>query len=324
MRIGVFPSDADDPLCTYVPLTGKGESLERYVEATRDWKAKGIQTIVPEWRGQGGSSRFLDKSHGHKTHLPDDETLIEDMRLFLQSAAFRKLNRHPRTGKQLPVFFIAHSKGGQVKMLDGVLQNGTDENIIFLAPMLGIRWMAPRLLWQAVAGALVKGGRGNEYAPFQKKFDPADEVFEGNTLTSSKARFAQRQRYILKNPQHKTCGVTNNWIYQAFRSMGKIRRHAYQAMLTRQKLFPNCAIIVGEKEGVVSPLAIRLTAWLFSIPLTVIPGGRHELLLESDAQRNATLEAIDRITCQRLKAMKIQAIRQERYNPGMRLRAATI
>src|SRR3712207_8272021 len=62
---------------TVVVLTGRAEFIEKYEETLGELASLGFASAIFDWRGQGGSDRFLD--HRHRGHVVQvEDYLAED------------------------------------------------------------------------------------------------------------------------------------------------------------------------------------------------------------------------------------------------------
>ena len=260
-------------------LNGRGDFIEKWAEAYHDWRDRGFALASFDWRGQGGSGRFLaDPLRGHS---PGFETWLADLRE--QVAWFR-------SSFPAPHFAVAHSMGGHLLLrhLEGA--PGDFERAVLLSPMLGLR-AAPLGAFAAslLAGALYRLGRGENYAPGS---GPLVRGVAGSIrqrrLTGDVERYTDEGWWLDTHPELALGGITSGWLHSAFRSLAALRARGAPEGVTTPLM-----IMLAEREALVDnvaaeSLAVRLPkAWL-----QTVPGAAHELLHEVDAIRLGVLDGI--------------------------------
>jgi len=113
--------------------------------------------------------------------------------------------------------------------------------------------------------------------------------FEGNRLTSDRARFERNLAICRKAPQVLISGPTYGWIHAACGAMRQAADPKYAAAIRVPTLF-----VVGSLEHVVSLTAIeRFAANMRGGSTVIIPGAQHELLMERDDIRAQFFAAFD-------------------------------
>lgn len=75
----VFRWKSANPRGSILFQGGRGDIIEKYLESFAHWHAQGWNVAAIDWRGQGGSGRFLaDPLIGH---VPDFALWIDDLGL---------------------------------------------------------------------------------------------------------------------------------------------------------------------------------------------------------------------------------------------------
>ncbi|MFM2045464.1 MAG: lysophospholipase [Pseudomonadota bacterium] len=266
-------------------LTGRNETLEKYEEQAEDWCRRGWRVVGMDWRGQGGSSRYLDNRH--KGHVPDFQVFLDDLGAGLEALL--------PPGSARPVIAFAHSMGGHVLMryLAEQAAAGRDHPVtaaILSAPMLGIYTGAvPAGLLRRIAARLVARGRGDAYVPGQTDWSPADPAFARNLLTGDPERFLIGHRAYAADPNLAQGGITWGWLDAAFRSMDRLETPGLAEGMTVPVL-----ILTGGRDRIVRN--DRHAAMARRLPRgrqRHHPDARHELMMEADPIRNAVWADID-------------------------------
>ncbi len=214
VRVGRWPEPAR-PRGTALVLTGRCECLEKFAEAAGDLAARGFRVVGMDWRGQGGSSRFLE--HRHRGHAPDFETLLDD----LESAVPVLIPADsPR-----PWVVLAHSMGGHLTLRYVLERAHPFDGVILSAPMFGICTPLPEPFIHHVAKTMVANGHGGDYAIGQTDWRLELDPFEGNPFTSDPARYRVLHDIYTANPELALGGVTWGWLDAAYRSMAHVMKH---------------------------------------------------------------------------------------------------
>ena len=113
--------------------------------------------------------------------------------------------------------------------------------------------------------------------------------FIGNLLTSDPVRYARNVAVLEAEPELAIGWPTVGWADSAFRMMREFADPGYPAKIRQ----PMLIIAAGQDQIVSTPaideFAIRLRAGSHLI----VPGARHELLMEQDRFRGQVLAAFD-------------------------------
>ncbi len=113
--------------------------------------------------------------------------------------------------------------------------------------------------------------------------------FIGNLLTSDPVRYARNVAVLEAEPKLAIGWPTVAWADAAFRVMKQLSEPAFPAGI-RQPIL----IIAAGQDAVVSTAAIdEFAVRLRAGSHLIVPGARHELLMEADRFRLQTLAAFD-------------------------------
>jgi lysophospholipase len=269
LRAALFPSKG--PARGSVVLSGgRTEPIEKYFEVIGELQDRGFIVLAHDWRGQGLSQRALpDRLRGHAAGY---EPYLEDFRRLL--AAFG--DRLPK-----PWISVAHSMGGCLVLL--AMAKGDAPRFaacLVTAPMLAIKAPIPLAVGRALAALFRIIGRSGGYTLFNAG-KPFDDTFAGNILTHDEARFMRHRRQIAACPDLALGATTWGWLESAIRAMDYLNDPANLAPITLP-----VTILLAEKDALVRAAPqYALAAELPQGKLVVVPGARHEILMETDARR---------------------------------------
>ncbi len=269
------------PRGTVVLLPGRCEPLEKYQELAGDWVSRGYQVFSLDWRGQGGSSRFL--ADRQKCHVPDYAMPVADLTRWLESVV-----RPHETG---PTILFAHSLGGLVALRFLQEQPDRFSAVVLSAPMVDINtdpW--PRFAAEMVARAAVAFGFSGGYAFGQGDYDPAvDGAFEGNPVTGDPVRFRRIHDVYRAHPDLALGGVTFGWLVASFRAQAVV---AIPGAL--QELRAPVLLLVAPQDRLVPAETQELLCRrLHDCTVRRYPEARHDILAERDEIRLQAWHDID-------------------------------
>ncbi|HEY9037799.1 MAG TPA: alpha/beta hydrolase [Roseovarius sp.] len=267
LRIGHWPSDGGKGTILLFP--GRTEYIEKYGITAADFAAQGYDTLTIDWRGQGLADRALnDAMSGHVARFADYQSDVIAMQEVAEALDL------PR-----PWHLLAHSMGGCIGMR-AAIEGLPVASCAFSAPMWGIA-MKPAL--RPVAWSLSWASRplglGRFYAPGTVRGSYVLEApFEANALTRDKAMHAHMVAQLRAYPQLALGGPSLTWLFAALRECRSLARMPSPDL--------PCLTLVGGDEDIVSraPIDARMAHWP-GARLETIRGGRHELLMDTNATR---------------------------------------
>ena len=295
-----------------VMLPGFKEPIEKYFEAMRDLHARGYAVWMMDWRGQGGSERYLP-AHPHKAHHQGYEEQIETLHQFITHHVL------PSKPADLPLHMVGHSMGGHLTLryLHDHNQDDADGNkgpitsAMLTAPMLDISTGAvPKPLARQMArfakasGALDKfipGGAGwrlpDPNAPVSA--DPKAKKEQQTTsldlnpatsnLTSDFNRIGVMAVWFTRKPDLAVGDPTYGWIYHTLNSVDVLNQEAYLKAIKTPILME----ISGDERVVVKTASERAASLMPNCTRLDIPESKHEIWMERDDLRQRWLTAVD-------------------------------
>jgi len=274
LRTAVWSAPPGSVRGSVVLLQGRAEFIEKYGETVADLRARGFAVYALDWRGQGRSGRVLKESR--KGHVVSYDDYLSDLDLFLERLVLPEARR--------PIVVLAHSMGGHI-VLRHRAEHGPSgapyfaAGIALSAPMVNIMMStAERALGAVLTIAAMSVGLRNRYVPVQRPFPPP---FDGNPLTSDRARYERMETLLRDNPPLAISWPTVGWLAATRRSVAILRSRGYPERIATPVL-----IVSAADDRVVSNAdQARLAARLPDCRLETIPASRHEPLMETDAVR---------------------------------------
>jgi lysophospholipase len=267
------------PRGTVCLMQGRAEFIEKYFETVGELRCRGFAVVTFDWRGQGGSERNLENPR--KGHVDDFALYFRD----LEAVMSQVIGPHcPQ-----PVFALAHSMGAAITFHALNERIVRFERFVAIAPMVRIAFVkVPRLSWLFME-ALDGLGFGASFIPGGGATSIATKPFPGNRLSTDPVRYA-RNALIATSAPHLAIGdPTVAWIDAAFRCMATFEDPRFATAITT----PSLVIEAGEDPVVSTPAVERFAARLKTGRAIVIPGARHEILMEQDQIRDAFWAAFD-------------------------------
>lgn len=270
---------------TVVILTGRAEFIEKYEPTIAEFAARGFAVAIFEWRGQGGSDRFLPLRQ--RSHVVQVEDYLADL-----AAVMAHLDRRPLPR---PFLMFAHSMGGHIGLRYLHARPASFTGAIMSAPMFGIRLHPfPEPLALALCALAIRLGAGPRYAPGQSDLDPDRCRFDGNRLTSCPVQYQAFRRRIAGSPELALGGVTYGWLGAALRSIAVTRRPGFAEAIPT----PILVCQAGLERIVCNRSQAALTRRLPNGRLLVFPDARHEILLEREPVRERFFAAFDQFAAE--------------------------
>jgi lysophospholipase len=254
---------------------GRGDFVEKYLEAFAHWQRRGWSVTSFDWRGQG-RSRGGDAAG----HVDSFDILARD---------FEALVEEWRRANPAPHVIVGHSMGAHMLLRLLIERPQPIAAAVLVAPMIDVN-SAPLPSWAArlIAAAASRAGFARRPlwgAPLARA--PAGSKRQ-QVLTSCRERYEDEAFWWGGDPGFAPSPPTFGWLRAAYRSA----RLFSPRRLARIDL---PILLVGvEQDRLVSAAAIRRTAAaLPRAELAMFDDCAHEILRERDGPRLAALERID-------------------------------
>jgi lysophospholipase len=258
---------------------GRAEFIEKYFETIRDLRARGFAVATLDWRGQGLSDRALRNSH--KGYVRSFSQYQIDLEAFVNEVVLPDCPP--------PVFALAHSMGATVLLRAANAGQRWFDRMVLLAPMIALPGLRRSRASRSLVRSLRLLGLGSLYVPGGDAAVMQQRPFIGNLLTSDPVRYARNVAVLEAEPKLAIGWPTVAWADAAFRVMKQFSEPAFPAGI-RQPIL----IIAAGQDAIVSTAAIDdFASRLRAGSHLIVPGARHELLMEADRFRLQTLAAFD-------------------------------
>jgi lysophospholipase len=258
---------------------GRAEFIEKYFETVRDLRARGFAVATIDWRGQGMSDRAL--RNPRKGYVRSFDQYHLDLEAFVNEVVLPDCPP--------PVFALAHSMGATVLLRAAYAGQRWFDRMVLLAPMIALPGMRRSLMSRLTVKSMRLIGLGGMYVPGGDATVMMQRPFIGNLLTSDPVRYARNVAVIEAEPALSIGWPTVGWTDSAFRVMGEMAEPGYPGRI-RQPIL----IIASGQDGIVSTPAIdEFAVRLRAGSHLIVPGARHELLMEADRFRAQALAAFD-------------------------------
>lgn len=278
---------------TVLILQGRAEFVEKYHEVVGELVSRDFAVVAFDWRGQGASGRSI--ADGHKGHVER----FEDFRHDVEAVTASVLPDMPR-----PVVGLAHSMGGCIALTAAAEGWLPTDRLVAAAPMIGLSVVKRPAMIRVLARLLRLLGLGRRSVPGGELRSISLLPFEGNRLCGDPVRYARNAALAGALGTGAIGAPTIGWLDAAFRAMARFRARGYAARVA----MPTLMVAAGQ-DPVCSTPAIELFArGLPAGSLVVIPGARHEILMESDAIRDLFWSAFDAF----LEDLPVQEVERDR------------
>ena len=263
---------------------GRGDFIEKYVEAHAHWNERGWGVTAFDWRGQGASRGTIRGGH-----LDSLDPLVDDLAALI--AEWRAASPGPHV-------VVAHSMGGHVLLRTLAERQPAINAAVLVAPMVGINASPlPPGPAAAIAALLTRIGLGRRPAwKAPRSLMPVGSRRQ-QILTLCPERYADELWWWDREPGYNLGAPSWGWLNAAYHSA----RRLDAAALARIDL--PCLFVATAHDRLVSTPEIRRAAR--EVPgaeLLVLERSGHEILRERDSIRLAALARIDAFLDSRARA----------------------
>jgi lysophospholipase len=258
---------------------GRAECIEKYFETVRDLRARGFAVATIDWRGQGGSQRAL--KNGRKGYVRSFSQYQIDLETFVQEIVLPDCPP--------PVFALGHSMGATVLLRAAHAGQRWFDRMVLLAPMIALPGMRKMTFRRRTVKMLRLMGLGSLFVPGADRTILQQRPFVGNPLTSDPVRYARNVAILEAQPALAIGPPTVAWADAAFRVMTEFSYPTYPARIRQPLLIIAAGLDAIVSTPVIDEFAVRLRGGAHLI----VPGARHELLMEQDRFRSQVFAAFD-------------------------------
>ena len=252
---------------------GRGDFIEKYLEALAHWHGRGWAVTAFDWRGQGASQ-------ARRYDFESFDPMIEDLDALLADWGSATPGPHVAVG---------HSMGGHLLLRTLVERRPALAAAVLVAPMIVVNsspipdWLAPEM-----ADAMCRLGFGTVSMWKAPPMLDQPGSQRQRILTGSRERYEDEAWWWAQQPGFKLGPPSWNWMRAAFRSAASFAPERLAGVRLP-------VLLIGtERDRLVSPAAIRRVAGeLPDAELEMYPDAGHEILRESDPVRLSALARID-------------------------------
>jgi lysophospholipase len=270
------PRDRKGTVCIF---QGRIEFIEKYFEIVRDLIARGFAVATFDWRGQGLSDRLLrEPRKGHVSSFAEYDT---DLETFMREVVLPDCPP--------PLFALAHSMGAAVLIRALAHGNRWFDRAVLCAPMIKLTNIPLLTFAPALARTMRVAGLGGAFILGGGPVCSASAPFLDNPVTSDPVRYARTAAILEAEPALELGAPTIAWADSAFRIMAEFANPAFPAKLRQPMLIVACGRDYLVSTAAIEDFGSRLRVGSHLI----VPGSKHEVMMELDAYRSQFLAAFD-------------------------------
>jgi lysophospholipase len=260
-------------------LQGRAEFIEKYFEVVGELLQRNFAVVAFDWRGQGHSGRQVKNSRkGHVRRFSDYRRDLEAVRDHVL------IPKMPE-----PHFALAHSMGGAIA-IDAAHEGWLPfRRLVTTTPMIELCIIKALRTAAFTARVLHLLGFGKSFIPGGGETSIARLPFAGNRLTGDRARYARNAEAATAVGHGAVGAPTVAWLSSAFRFMKRFTDSRYPLKIR----LPTLIIAAGADPVCATPATERFASRLKAGHAIVIPGARHEILMERDFVRDQFWAAFD-------------------------------
>ena len=279
LRFARWPAGDGKRKGTVCIFPGRAEMIEKYFEIVTELRARGFAVAALDWRGQGGSARVL--ADPRKGHVGDFSEYQLDLDALMKQIVLPDCPP--------PYFGLAHSMGSANLLRAIHEERRWFDRVVLCAPMVDLRirrWPTVARFFTRFMSAI---GLGHRYIPGGSAVAVSNRPFAGNPVSSDPVRYERIAAIVEADSSLGLGSPTLSWISAAFRQADEFAEPEYPAKLRQ----PILIIAAGSDRLVSTPAAEKFAIHLRTGAIIVIPGSRHEILIERDSIRSQFWAAFD-------------------------------
>ena len=254
---------------------GRGDFIEKYLEAYGHWHDAGWNVTAFDWRGQG-RSQSGEPARGSFSFDP----MVDDLDALIRDWS---------SGTPGPHVALGHSMGGHLLLRTLIERKPSLDAAILIAPMIRVNSAPlPEPLAPFITDTMCLVGWRDVPVWKTPPGGPAAGSARNRILTSCADRYADELWWWEREPGFNLGGVSWGWLRAAYRSAA-----AFAPERLGQVELP--VLILGtDRDRLVSAEAIRaVAARLPNATLHMYPTAGHEILRETDPVRLDAFARID-------------------------------
>ncbi len=264
---------------TVLLMQGRAEFIEKYREVIGELLTRGFAVATFDWRGQGGSERLLRKSQAG--HVEDFEDFQLDLDAVIAAMQARELPR--------PWAMLAHSTGACLALQHIARGDEHFRRAVLTSPLVGIAGAGGGAAGQILSRVLSALGFATWRIPFGTDLPRTRGPFEKNPFTRDRTRYDFMRQWLENYPGLGIGDPTIGWVAAAFHALDRFMQPGFG----RLGRVPVLMLLAGADEVVLTARAESLALNMRNASALVLPGARHEILMETDDTRALFWAAFD-------------------------------
>jgi lysophospholipase len=270
------PRNRRGTLCVF---QGRAEFIEKYFEVVYEARSRGLAVALIDWRGQGLSQRLLTRARkGHVRRFADYDV---DLDAFMKEVVLPDCPP--------PYFALGHSMGASILIRAAHRGRRWFDRMVLVAPMIDLALIEMPRLSRVAIRLLRLAGLGRAYVPTGGETAIGSRPFAGNPLTSDPVRYARTSAILEAEPALGLGSPTVAWADEAFKAMREFADPRYPTKIRQ----PILIVAAGQDQVVSTPAIEQFALRLRTGSHIIIPGARHEILMEQDRYRDQFWAAFD-------------------------------
>jgi lysophospholipase len=258
---------------------GRTEFIEKYFEVVRELNARGFAVATIDWRGQGLSERSLREAR--KGHVTSFEKYGVDLDTFMREVVLPDCPP--------PLFGLANSMGAAVLMRAAARGRRWFDRMVLCAPMIRLTNIRMLSVVPTIVRVMRIAGLGGSFVPGGGVTSQATMPFLKNQVTSDPVRHARSAAVLHAEPALALGAPTVAWLDSAFRVMAELSNPVFPAKLRQPMLIVACGSDALVSTAAIEEFGSRLRVGSHLI----LPGAKHEVLMERDGFRSQFWAAFD-------------------------------
>jgi lysophospholipase len=278
IRYSHVPVGTGKVKATVVLVPGHDEFGEKYFEVMRDLVGRGYEVWQMDWRGYGGSDRYLaEREKAHSLGVDHD---TRDLERFVRSIV--------KSAPGKPLILIAHSMGAHLGVRYLHDYPGRFTAAVLCSPFLSLSPEASQGMPAWMVRALIEGanllGLRESWAKGNGPWldEPAER------LSHDLVRNDIQRQWSRASPVLRVGGKTNGWVREYLRSFDLMNKPGYYSAIKLPVLLGSaCGDVLTRPD-----VHVRACSEMASCRLVRFEGAWHELFMESEPFRSRWLDAI--------------------------------
>ena len=257
---------------TIILLQGRAEFLEKYQETCEDLCRRNFLVFSMDWRGQGLSQRMLPSRK--KGYVKTYRDYLDDLNQFV--------SRVIEPSSKPPYFVLAHSMGAHVALRFLYENPSRIQKAVLVSPMIDIQLpFNLKGLIKTYVFLLDRLRMGKCTVAGKRAYMDAETDFSKNRLTTDRNRFHRQLNLLENNPDLDSREITYGWLAATFRSIDHLSASGYAEAIDT----PTLLFSAGLDRVVSNQAQKRFCGQMKVCTLKLLPGAKHEILMEMDAIR---------------------------------------